>query len=170
MSDRRTVSGSGMRVRGRTWVASLPLVLAVVAVAVAAPGALAAKPDMVRIDRDDTFHDEFLSEECGTDVWTHIRGHIILREFDRDKGLVSLNTLSFELTAMAGDNRYSFRDVGADQVRMTKDGPIISIIGQIPFGFNGVLKINLDTDEVIHEPGHSSGDQQLAEACAALTA
>lgn len=70
------------------------------------------------------------------------------------------------LTATAGDNTYRFRDVGADQVRVTKDGAILSIIRQVPLDFIGVLEINLDTGEVVHEPGHLIGDQ-LEEACAA---
>lgn len=151
----------------KTWVAFVPLVVAVVLV-VAAPGAWAGKPVIERFDIDETSPDGFLSAECGTDVSTRARGHIIVRVFDRDKGLVELRTINVGLTAMAGDNTYRFRDVGADQVKLTKDGPILSIIGQVPFDFIGVLKINLDTGEVIHEPGHLIGDR-LEEACAALT-
>ena len=124
---------------------------------------------MQRFEIDQTFLDDFLSAECGTDVWTTARGHIIVRVFDREKGLVELNTLNIALTARAGDNSYRFRDVGTDQVRLTKDGPILSIVGQVPFDFIGVLKINLDTGEVVHEPGHLIGDR-LEEACAALIA
>ena len=46
-------------------------------------------------------------------------------------------------------------------VRIAPDGTmILSIVGQIPFGpgFTGVLKINLDTGEVIHEPHHFTED------------
>lgn len=73
------------------------------------------------------------------------------------------------MTATAGDNAYRFRDVGADHVVVKKDGTeILSIIGQIPFDFLGILKINLTTDEVIHEPRHDISGR-LEEACAALT-
>jgi hypothetical protein len=157
-----------MRGHGRSW-AVLASLLAVVAVIVAAPGAWAGQPQMVRIEIDETSPDAFLSAECATDVVTTARGHIIVRVFDREKGLVELTTLNIELTARAGDNSYRFRDVGADQLRVTKDGLILSIIGQVPFDFIGVLKINLDTGEVVHEPGHLIGDR-LEEACAALTA
>ena len=79
-------------------------------------------------------------------------------------------------TAQAGDNTYSFRDVGADHLQVKPDGTeILMIIGQIPFGigddplgFTGVLKINLTTGEVILQPQHSMGG--VEEACAALTA
>lgn len=157
----------GPRRRTRAGVAALALVAA--AVAATAPEALAGKPEMQRFDVDTVFADPFLSAECGVAVSVRQRGHIILRSFDRETGLVELNTLNFALTATAGDNTYRFRDVGADQVKVTADGPILSIIGQIPFGFNGVLKINLDTDEVVHEPTAST-EGRIDEACAALTA
>jgi hypothetical protein len=145
------------------------LALGIAAVAATAPGALAGKPEMQRFDIDVVFADTFLSGECGVAVTTRQRGHIILRSFDREKGLVEVNTLNFALTATAGDNTYRFRDVGADRVEVTADGPILSIVGQIPFDFNGVLKINLDTNEVVHEPRASKAGR-VDKACAALTA
>jgi hypothetical protein len=141
----------------------------VVLAAVITPGALAGKPTMERVDLDEVFFDDFLTAECGVDVTTHIQGHIILRTF-ADGRNIEVNTISFALTAMAGDNTYQFRDVGVDHVQVTKDGTeIISIVGQVPFEFIGALKINLTTGEVIHEPGHDISGR-LAEACAALTA
>jgi hypothetical protein len=73
-------------------------------------------------------------------------------------------------TANTGLSTYRFRDVGADLVRVEPDGTVIlSIIGQVPFGFTGVLKIDLETGEAILEPHHSlEGD--LEKACDALTA
>jgi hypothetical protein len=137
--------------------------------AVSVPAALAGQPTMERFDVDETFADVDLTALCGVPVTTHIQGHIILRTF-ADGGNLSLNTLNFALTATAGDNSYRFRDVGADHVQVKRDGTeILSIIGQIPFGFIGVLKINLTTGEVIHEPGHDISGR-LEEACAALTA
>ena len=59
----------------------------------------AAKPDMVRITIDDTFDDEFLSDACGFDVVTHEDGHIVLRNFGRATGVISVNTLNFARTA-----------------------------------------------------------------------
>jgi hypothetical protein len=152
--------------KGGLLVLGAGLLLAVALV----PLALAGKPEMERIDIDVTFPDDFLSAECGFAVTTNQRGHIIFREWpDREKGTLAVNTLNFALTAMANGNSYRFRDVGADHVKVTKDGPILSIIGQVPFDFIGVLKINLDTDEVVHEPGHDISGR-LAEACAKLSA
>jgi hypothetical protein len=42
------------------------------------------------------------------------------------------------------------------------------IIGQVPFGFAGVLKIDLETGDAILEPRDRS-EEQIAAACAALT-
>jgi hypothetical protein len=43
------------------------------------------------------------------------------------------------------------------------------IIGQVPFGFTGVLKIDLATGETILEPQHSL-EGRVEEACEKLTA
>jgi hypothetical protein len=145
------------------WLAGILVVAAVVA-----PGATAGKPTMERFDIDETVLDEFLSDACGVTVMLHIQGHVIERTFD--SGPVQLNTLNIELTATAGGNTYRFRDVGADLTRVHPDGTaILSIIGQLPFGFTGVLKLDLDTGEAILEPHHNVEDD-LDEACAILTA
>jgi hypothetical protein len=55
--------------------------------------------------------------------------------------------------------------VGIDQVRVQPDGTaILSIVGQVPLGFTGVLKLNLETGEAILEPHHFV---DIAEVCAA---
>lgn len=148
------------------WVATAAIA------AVVAPWAIAAKPTIERIEVNEVgVVDEFLSEACGVTVTIDAVGHIIVRTFDdRGKGLVELRTLNIKLTARVGDNTYQLHDVGADLVRVTPDGTtILMIIGQVPGGFTGVLKINLDTGEVILEPQHSlEGD--IEEACEVLTA
>jgi len=148
-----------------------------IAVAAIAAGTLcataaAARPTMERIDVDETGPDEFLTEECGFPVTTQFVGHLIFRVFEgREKGVVDLSTLNILGTARAHGNTVRIRDVGADQTRIAPDGTVIlSIIGQIPFGpgFTGVLKIDLTTGEVIHEPHHFTED--VAGVCAALAA
>jgi hypothetical protein len=140
-----------------------------VVAAVAAPGAFAGKPTMERIAIDDTFDDEFLTEECGVPVTAHVQGHIIARTFEGGgTGPAELRTIAIGITVTAGDNSYRFRDVGADLVRIEPDGTaILMIIGQVPFEFAGVLKIDLETDEAILEPQHTLDTEK---ACAALTA
>jgi hypothetical protein len=151
-------------------IARLTCIL-VVAAAVVAPSASAAAPTTERVDFDETTPDEFLTEACGVDVMTHAQGHLIVRTFSGDgTGPAELTSINIALTAMAGDNTYRFRDVGADLIRVEPDGTaILSIIGQVPFGFTGVLKIDLETGDAILEPQHSL-EGNLDDACAALTA
>jgi hypothetical protein len=151
--------------RGLTaWIGGVLLVAAVMAA-----GAAAAKPTFQRTDIDESFVDNFLSLECGVEVTTHARGHVILRTFSGGgTGPASVNTVNFALTATAGGNTYRFRDVGADLVRIEPDGTaILMVIGQLPFDFTGVLKIDLETGEAILEPHHSIGER-LDAACAVL--
>ena len=79
-----------------------------------------------------------------------------------------MTTLNISLVATAGDNQARFRDVGIDQVRVQPDGTVIlSIVGQVPFEFTGVMKINLETGEVILEPHH---EVDTTRVCERLTA
>lgn len=146
------------------------LVCALLVAGLAGPGvALGAAPVIERIDIDETFADDFLSEACGVPVTTTIRGRITFRTFPGEgTGAAQLNTVNFSLTATAGGDTFRFRDVGADLVRIEPDGTaVLSIIGKVPFAFNGVLKIDLETGDAILEP-RDIGEQELAEACAVL--
>jgi hypothetical protein len=148
------------------WLAGILLVAAVVA-----PGAAAGAPTIERFNIDKTFHDDFLTAECGVDVTMHEQGHVIVRVFSGNgTGPAEITSLNLALTATANGNMYRFRDVGIDHVQITPDGTrILMIVGQIPFGFIGVLKINLETGAVIHEPSHSLTGG-FAAVCAALKA
>jgi hypothetical protein len=159
-----SIEGRGGIPMRKILVASV-LALATVLVA----SATAAQPTFTRVQVDDTFVDADLSAACGVPVTVHALGHITLREWDRDKGTVALNTINVAVTATAGDNSYRFRDVGADHLKITADGAVLSIIGQLPFDFTGVLKINIDTGEVVHEPSHDISSR-VDDACDALTA
>jgi hypothetical protein len=142
-----------------------------VSVALIWPGAaLADPPTIERIDIDESFLDESLTEACGVPVTTTAQGHVIIRTFSGDgSGVVELTTLNIGLTATAGDNTYRFRDVGGDLIRIEPDGTaVLSIIGQVPFGFTGILKIDLETGEAILEPQHST-EGNVEVACAVLT-
>ena len=139
--------------------------------ALLAPGAFAGKPMIERIAIDETFADDFLTEACGVPVTTRALGHIIVRTFPDDgTGPAELQTINVGLTATAGENTIRFRDVGADLVRIEPDGTaILMIVGQVPFEFSGVLKIDLETGEAILEPQNTTEDR-VDKACAALTA
>jgi hypothetical protein len=155
----------------RTQAFRILLAGALVAAALVAPGAFAGKPTIERFDVDEVFLDEGLTEACGVTVMTRAQGHVTVRTFSgQGAGPAQIRTLNIALTATAGDNTYRFRDVGADHVQVKKDGTeILMIIGQVPFDFTGVLKINLTTGEAIHEPQHMTADR-IEDACAALTA
>jgi hypothetical protein len=150
------------------WVASV-LVLA----GVFGPGvASSAKPTFERIEVDETFApDEFLTEACGVVVTSHLEGHIIVRTFSGEgTGVAEVRTINVGITATTEDGTvFRFRDVGADVTRIEPDGTaVLSVAGQVPFFFAGVLKIDLETGEAIFEPRDRS-EQQLARACAVLT-
>lgn len=152
----------------RVVVASFVAILAAAAVVASAS---AAKPTFERITIDEIAEDEFLSEACGVPVTTQATGHILIRTFEGEgAGPAEVLTVNVALTAMAGENVYRFRDVGADVTRITPDGTaIVMIIGQLPFQFTGVLKIDLATGEAILEPRHLT-EAELEEACAVLSA
>jgi hypothetical protein len=135
------------------------------------PGvALGAAPVIERIDIEEEFVDELLSEACGVAVTTTARGFVIARTFPGEgTGVAELSTISISLTATAGNRTFRFRDVGADLIRIEPDGTaVLSITGQVPFGFAGVLKIDLETGEAILEPRDRS-EEQIAKACSVLT-
>jgi hypothetical protein len=104
----------------------------------------------------DTFQDEFLTEACGVEVTTTVNGRITFFTFpDRPVGPQDLTSVHVDIVATAGDNQVRFKDVGIDLLRVEPDGTVIlSIVGQVPFEFTGVLKVNPDTGEVILEPQH----------------
>jgi hypothetical protein len=142
---------------------------ALLVVVLGATAAAAQAPVKEVIQIDDTFDDEFLSEECGVPVTTTATGQITF--FTSSDGVVlqNLTTLNVSFVATAGDNQVRFRDVGGDQLRVQPDGTVIlSITGQVPFGFTGVLKINDTTGEVILEPHHETDD--TTRVCEQLTA
>jgi hypothetical protein len=154
---------------GRRTALAAALFLGVVT---AASSAVAAQPVTERITVDDTFSDVELAEACGLpEVTTTVSGTVITRVFgDSGTRVLQLNTVNLSVTFRAGDNTVRLRDVGADQLRETPDGSlIVSIIGQVPFGFRGVLKFDPDTEEVILEPKDRDASD-LQRVCDALTA
>jgi hypothetical protein len=141
---------------------------ALLVVVLGATAAAAQAPVKEVIQVDDEFVDEALSEECGVEVTVTLTGRVTVFTFPDGKVLQELTTLNLEVVFSAGDNQIRVRDVGIDQVRVQPDGTVIlSIVGQVPLGFTGVLKIKLDTGEAILEPHHVV---DIAEVCAQLTA
>jgi hypothetical protein len=143
----------------------LAILGALLVVVLGATAAAAQAPEKEVIPIDETFVDEGLSEACGVEVTITITGSVTVFTFpDRPVGPQDLTTINLEGVATAGDNQIRFRDVGIDLVRVEPDGTVIlSIVGQVPFEFTGVLKINLDTEEVILEPHHFVDIEQVCE-------
>jgi hypothetical protein len=148
------------------WAASVLALVGVLSPGVAA----GAPPTFETIIVDETFADEFLTEQCGVAVTTHIQGKIVIRAFSGEgTGVAEVRSISVGVTATADGRVFRFRDVGADVVRLEPDGTaVLSIAGHVPFAFAGVLKIDLETGEAILEPRDRS-EEELARACAALT-
>ncbi|GAA1769591.1 hypothetical protein [Agromyces humatus] len=142
---------------------------ALLLIATATP-ALAAPPTIEKIPIEFTFEDDFLTAECGVDVTTTLSGFRIERGWlDGGGNVLSLATIRVAGTASSEFGSFKVMDVGADQLKVAPDGTLtLSIIGQVPFNFKGVLVVNADTGEVVKEP-HFTGDEQLARACEVLT-
>ena len=140
---------------------------ALLVVVLGATAAAAQAPVKEVIQVNETFADEFLTEECGVPVTTTATGRVTVFTFNGTV-LQEMTTLNISLVATAGDNQARFRDVGIDQVRVQPDGTLIlSIVGQVPFEFTGVLKLNLETGEAILEPHH---EVDTTRVCERLTA
>ena len=139
---------------------------ALLVVVFGATAAAAQAPVKETIQVDGTFVDEGLSAACGVEVTVTETGFITFLTFpDRPVGPLELHSFHLDLLLTAGDQQARFRDVGIDLFRVQPDGTVIlSIAGQsVPNMITGVLKINLDTGEVILEPHHT------LDVCGALT-
>ena len=159
-----------MRMSGRRLLAAVTVVLA--AAAAFAPAAVSAgQPTIEHVDVDRVRADPGLTAACGVEVTAHVQGHVSIRTFaGTGSGPAELVTLNITVTAMAGDNSYTFQVVGANLTRVGPDGTVtLTATGQQPFEWTGALKINLTTGDVILEPRHSRAGQ-LQDACEALTA
>ena len=154
--------------RARSAVAALLSVTSLLLLALAPPAGAGGKPDRETVTFSETFADEELSEACGVEVTTTVDGRLTFLTFpDGSVGLDRITSVHVMFRARAGDNTVVFHDVGIDLVRVRPDGTaILMIVGQVPFGFTGVLKIDLATGEAILEPVHLVTPER---ACRLLT-
>jgi hypothetical protein len=155
-----------MRRRRTSGVLAVLGALFVVVLGATAAAAQAPVKETIQVD-DETFVHEGLSEACGVEVTATESGFITFLTFpDRPVGPLELHSFHLDLLLTAGDQQVLFKDVGIDLFRVQPDGTVIlSIVGQAtPLMFTGVLKINLDTGEVILEPHHT------LDVCEQLTA
>ena len=112
---------------------ALILASAFLAVGVFASPAAAGKPLMDRVDIEDSFRDDFLSEVCGTDIWLDVSGHAIFRIYgDVNDPTRELNTFAIRRTISSANGSISTVDVGPDRVWYNDDGSIeIFVTGNI---------------------------------------
>jgi hypothetical protein len=121
------------------------------------------------ISISDTFQSSILSPACGVEVTITINGSLRVLTFpDRPVGPRDLTFANIDWVASAGNNRVRFRDVSVEKVTIEPDGAVIvSTAGHQPVEFTGVMKVNLDTGEVVLEPQHFADIERL---CDLLTA
>jgi hypothetical protein len=113
----------------------------------------------------DTFQSPILTPACGVEVTITITGTLRILTFpNRPVGPQDLAIANIKWVATAGNNQVPFRNVSIRQVRVGPDGTaILSTAGHQPVEFTGVMKINIDTGEVILEPQHFADIPRLCE-------
>jgi hypothetical protein len=110
------------------------VLLAITACLVVASPAAAAKPQMERVDVDEHFLDEFLTDACGTDVFADITGHSTFRTWTDAEGNPTrdLNNFAIKVTWSSAFGSVSTVDVGADRAIYHPDGSItLTVIGNV---------------------------------------
>lgn len=163
------------------------LLASIVSLVVVGPAA-AAKPMMDRLDLDESFLDEFLTDVCGFDVFLDVGGHIIFRVWTDADGNPTheVNNFAVMLTWSSASGSVSTVDVGADRVIFNPDGSItISVIGNVQpitvpgqglvYANVGLVSFHItfpDPEgepvfEIVREVGQHFGDQ-VAAICEAL--
>jgi hypothetical protein len=106
---------------------TLILASALLGMAVLAPPAAAGKPESERVEISEIgVLDEFLTEECGTEIWLDVTGHAIFRIFsDADGNPVrELNNFAIRRTFYSENGSISTVDVGPDRAWYNDDGSI----------------------------------------------
>jgi len=141
--------------------------VAALGVGVVPAAAAAAGPTFERETISFEAPDAFLTAECGVPVTIAGEGHATNRYFQETgrAGIRYVRSVNVAITASAGDNEVTFRDVGADVEVLLPDGTrVLSLVGQLPFWFTGVLKIDPDSGEVLQEPQHYTDATAVCEA------
>lgn len=138
------------------------------AAALVPASAAGAPPTFVREDIDETFVDEDLSEACGVKATVHLTGHLTSRVREGN-GVREIFTINLTGIISSEFGSFKVKDVGSDATRVTPTGQVIvSIRGQVPFFFKGVMKFDGTTEEPLNNPNFAAGERQIERACAAL--
>ena len=149
----------------------LGLVVAVAAaVGLGCPVAQAAPPTVEHVVVEGAGFDEFLSDACGFPVLFTEKGRATFVFFgDAGTGPVQLRTANLVTTVSANGNKVVLTQAGAELTSVTPEGvAILTISGKLgPFLATGIIKINLDTGEVILAKLHPTNDD-VVRVCAML--
>jgi hypothetical protein len=147
-----------------------PKALAVVCAAAALlpASAAGAPPTFVREQVDETFVDEALSDACGVVATVRLTGHVTTRT-RTGGGVLEVVTVNLTGSITSEFGSFKVKDVGSDSTRVTPDGQVIvSLRGQLPFWFKGVLRFETSPDDPLNEPNFAAGERQIERACAQL--
>jgi hypothetical protein len=136
-------------VRRRSRVIALGLFAAL---AFAAP-AQAARPEFERIPIDDHFVDDFLSDECDTEVTADVTGHINARAWidENDEVMREVNNFAIQIRWSSEHGSIFAHDVGVDRISYLDDGSIIqAVIGGVQsFSAKGLGHIYADVGRTV---------------------
>ena len=90
----------------------------------------AGKPITERIQVDETFVDDFLTEACGAEVTAHVTGHVIVRLFtDADGNPVrEVNNYGLRNVWTSANGSLRANDVGVDRVTYLPDGSLLQVV------------------------------------------
>ncbi|MFC5381641.1 hypothetical protein [Aquipuribacter nitratireducens] len=144
---------------------------ATLTMAAAAGPASAAAPSSEQEVIEFEFESETLPELCGIPgpVIVSGEGTATNRTFEDTgkQGLLAVRTVNVAITFTAGERSITVRDVGADTLLRMPDGSLIlSIVGQLPRDYKGVLKLDPDTGEVLKEPTRLDDGSHICRALA----
>ena len=141
---------------------------ALLVVVLGATAAAAQVPEKEIIPVNGFYVDVVLSRACGVQVTHTVTGSVTILTYpDRPVGPQELQRFHLEHVIAAGDNQLWAREVGIRLIQVEPDGTVvISIVGQVPFQFTGVLKVNYYTGQATLEPHHVV---DIEEVCAQLT-
>jgi hypothetical protein len=151
----------------------LVTLLGLLTVALAATPAAAARPEMFTETIDETFPDEFLSEECGFPVSVTLSGTVRVRIWLDAEGNPTreLVTINIRGTIGAGAGTLSFVDAGMDKATFLPGGgvrveihgnlgmvvakgrgPVLGAAGRIVF--TDIPVLDEEGNPVLDEDGH----------------
>jgi hypothetical protein len=141
----------------------------------AAAPAVAAQPVIERLEFEEADIPE-TSFSCDFPVLVSFSGVVIIRTFpDRGSGVVEVDTANFAVRLVGEDGTsVRVRNVGADVTRVTPDGDVlltaagqVPFPGHVPYAYKGVLRIDLETGDVILEPSNTTTVDELCEVLSA---